>query len=233
MLDTQLLKEIISVPSPSGHEMHIKKYLIDYAKKNLKKTEAFVNGGEVYFLKKADKKSSNAKNILFDAHIDHVSLRIMTITNDGFLICRSFGINDEDSFGKPVNILTKNGLVKGVIAINPPHLNKKNKQIIVDIFVSSKKEAEKKVNIGDSIFFEPNVQIINNFVNGTALDNHVGVFTLVSLAKMIDKMPLDFNIFFHFSSREEVGGLKYIALSELVKDIPNKIDLIFVVAAFR
>jgi putative aminopeptidase FrvX len=229
MLDTNLLKEIISIPSPSGYEKYIKNYLMNYSKKNFKKTTAFMNGGEVYFIKKADKNPELAKNILFDAHIDHVSLRIMTITNEGFLICRSFGLNDEDTYGKSVNILTKNGIIKGVIAINPPHLNIKNKQIIVDIFVSSKQEAESQVQIGDSIFFEPNVQIINNFVNGTGLDNHVGVFTLVSLAKKIDKLPLDYNIFFHFSSREETGGLKFISLSRMVKEIPNKIDLIFVV----
>ena len=127
------------------------------------------------------------------------------------------------------NILTKNGIIKGIIAINPPHLNIKNRQIVVDIFVSNIKEAQSKVQVGDSVFFESNVQIINNFVSGTALDNHVGVFTLVSLATTIDIMPLENNIFFHFSSREETGGLKFISLSRMVSEIPNKIDLIFVV----
>lgn len=229
MLDLKLLEEIIKIPAPSGHEYNMKNYLVGFAKKKLEKTKAFMNGGEVYFLKKADRNSSHAKNVLFDAHIDHVSLRVMTITSDGFLICRSFGINDEDTYGKNVNILTKNGIVKGVIAINPPHLNVKNRQIVVDIFVSDKQEAQSRVQIGDSAFFESNMQIINNFVSGTALDNHVGVFTLVSLALLIDKMELDHNIFFHFSSREETGGLKYIAQTQMVPDIPNKIDLIFVV----
>jgi len=229
MLDLNLLEEIIKIPSPSGYEQNMKNYLIGFAKKNLKKTQAFMNGGELYFLKKAHKNASQAKNVLFDAHIDHVSLRVMTITSDGFLICRSFGINDEDTYGKNVNILTKNGIVKGVIAINPPHLNVKNRQIVVDIFVSDKQEAQSKVQIGDSAFFECKMQIINNFVNGTALDNHVGVFTLASLSVLIDKMDLNHNIFFHFSSREETGGLKYIAQSQMVTEIPNKIDLIFVV----
>jgi putative aminopeptidase FrvX len=145
MVDLKLLEEIIKIPSPSGYEQNIKNYLVNFAKINLKKTQAFMNGGEVYYIKKAHKKSSHAKNVLFDAHIDHVSLRIMTITPDGFLICRSFGMNDEDTYGKNVNILTRNGIVKGVIAINPPHLNVKNRQIIVDIFVSDKQEAQSKV----------------------------------------------------------------------------------------
>ncbi len=228
-IDKKLLLEILKIPAPSGNEKLIKNYIIDYAKKNLKNTQVFLTGGEVYYVKKATKNPQFAKNILFDAHIDHVSLRIMSITDDGFLICRCFGVNETDIYGKPVKILTKKGLVSGIITINPPHLNIKNKQILVDIFVSNRKEAEARVNIGDSIFFEPTVRIINNFVNGTSLDNHIGVFTLMSLAKRIDTDTLEYNIFFHFSSREETGGLKYISLSRMVAEIENKIDLIFVV----
>jgi putative aminopeptidase FrvX len=227
--NTELL-EIVKIPAPSGNEQLMKDYLIEYGRKKLKQTTVYINSGEVYFLKKS--KNPQARSVLFDAHIDNVSLRIMTITHDGFLICRSFGLNNSDIYGKPVKIMTKNGIIDGVISINPPHLNIENSNLLVDIFVSNKAEAKQKVEIGDSVFFEPRVQIINGFVNGTNLDNHVGVYTLLQVAQKIDSLVLPHNIIFHFSSREETGGLKYISMINERDDflgITNKIDLIFVI----
>ena len=230
--NTKLLLELVKIPAPSGNEQLMKEYLIQYGRTNLKQTEVVINSGEVYFVKKSN--NSKAKNVLFDAHIDNVSLRVMTITHDGFLICRSFGLNNDDIFGKPVQILTKNGIISGVITINPPHLNIENSHLLVDIFVSNKVEARKKVEIGDSVYFEPYARIINGYLNGTNLDNHIGVYALLQVAKKIDNLSLEHNIIFHFSSREETGGLKYISMmdnGDKLIGIQNKIDLIFVIDA--
>jgi putative aminopeptidase FrvX len=225
-INTKLLLSLVKIPAPSGLEYLMKEYLIKYGKENLKNTEVIIDAGEVYYIKKSSIK--NTKSVLFDAHIDHVSLRIMNITHDGFLICRSFGLNNEDIYGKKVKILTKKGIISGIIAINAPHINIKNDQLLVDIFVKDYDEAIKLVQIGDAVFFKPYAEIINNFLTGTALDNHIGVFCLVSLAKMIDKLEnIKYNIIFHFSSREETGNLKYIPLVN--KKIPTQTELIFVV----
>ena len=229
-INKKLLLEVIQVPSPSGFEYLMKEYLLKYGKQFLKDTDVFIDNGEVYFFKKSDNK--DAKSVLFDAHIDHVSMRIMNITDDGFLICRSFGVNDADLFGKEVKVLTKNGLISGLITINPPHLNIKNNQLLVDIFAKNKEEATKLVEIGDAIFYKPYAKIINNFLTGTSLDNHIGLFCLLSLATLVDKIEnIKFNIIFHFSSREETGNLKYISMMSNNKNFSGNIDLIFVVDA--
>ena len=228
IIDKKLLLNLVQIPSPSGMEQLIKDFIIEYGNRHLKKTEVFVNSGEVFYVKKSGKKDS--KTVLFDAHIDHISMRIMTITRDGFLICRPFGINKEDIYGKPIKILTRRGIIDGVITINPPHLDISNDKLIIDIFVKNREEAEKLVVIGDPVFFEPYAKIINNFLIGTSLDNHIGVYSLIKLAQQIDRLDnLEFNIVFHFSSREETGGLKYLSMVDRI--LPNKIDLIFVVDA--
>jgi putative aminopeptidase FrvX len=75
--NTELL-EIVQIPAPSGNEQLMKDYITDYGRKKLKQTTVYINSGEVYFLKKS--KNPQARSVLFDAHIDNVSLRIMTIT---------------------------------------------------------------------------------------------------------------------------------------------------------
>ena len=229
-INKKLLLKLVKIPSPSGNELLMKRFLFDYGKKNLKNTDIFLDSGELFYFKR----SSNpfAKTILFDAHIDHISLRIMSITNDGFLICRCFGVNKSDIFGKSVRVLTKNGLVNGIITINPPHLGIKNNQLLVDIFAKNAEEANKIVEIGDSILLTPTAKINGDFLTGTSLDNHIGVYTLLNVAEQIDKIDdLSNNIIFHFSSREETGGLKYISMMDDISGMPTKIDLIFVVDA--
>lgn len=231
MLNKKLLLELVKIPAPSGLEYLMKDYLLKYGKENLKNTDVIFEGGEVYFIKKSN--NPNAKSVLFDAHMDNVSLRIMSITDDGFLICRSFGLNDEDIYGKEVNVLTKNGIINGVISINPPHLNIKNNQLIVDIFAKNGEEAKYLVEIGDAIFYKPYAKIVNGHLSGTFLDNHIGVYSLINLAKMIDEIEnIKYNIIFHFSSREETGNLKYLSmLPQNEEKISRKIQLIFVVDA--
>jgi len=229
-IDTKLLLDVVKVPAPSGFEYIIKEYLLNYGRIHLKNTDVIMDSGEVYFLKKSQNK--NAKTVLFDAHIDHVSLRIMNITDDGFLICRGFGVNNADLYGKEVKILTKNGFISGLIVINPPHLDIKNTQLLVDIFAKNKEEASKLVDIGDAIFYKPYCKIINNFLTGTSLDNHIGVFCLLSLALLVDKIQsIKYNIIFHFSSREETGNLKYMTMISEDKHLSKNIELIFVVDA--
>jgi len=229
-IDTKLLLEVIQVPAPSGLEYIMKEYLLKFGKDNLKDTDVLIDNGEVFYYKKSENK--DAKTVLFDAHIDHVSMRIMNITDNGFLICRSFGVNDADLYGKEVKILTKKGLISGLITINPPHLDIKNKQLLVDIFAKNKKEASKLVDIGDAIFYRPYCKIINNFLTGTSLDNHIGVFCLLSLALLVDKIEnIKFNIIFHFSSREETGNLKYMSMLSEHTKLSKNINLIFVIDA--
>jgi len=231
MLDKKLLLELVKIPAPSGLEYLMKEYLLKYGKENLNNTDVIFESGEVYYIKKSN--NPNAKSVLFDAHIDNVSLRIMNITDDGFLICRSFGLNDEDIYGKEVKVLTKNGIINGLIAINPPHIDIKNNQLIVDIFAKNGQEAKNLVEIGDAIFYKPYAKIVNDHLTGTFLDNHIGVYSLINLAKMIDKIEnIKYNIIFHFSSREETGNLKYLSmLEQSVEQKSRQIQLIFVIDA--
>lgn len=228
MFNQNTLIELTAILSPSGHEEKIQQYIIDYCNKNLKNVKYELDRSDLYLYRFSNKED---KTILFDAHIDQVSCRIMRILDDGLLTAKCFGINNQDILGKPVIIINeKDERTEGVISILPPHLNKENEEtIITDIFCQSEQEAKDKVSVGDPIIFDSIPKIINkNYIVGAGLDNHVGAYTLLELATQIDKLDtIHQNVIIHFSRREETGGLSYANIS--IPNMPKNIDIIIVV----
>jgi len=232
-IDKGLLKNITTKRSPSGYEKELKDFVFQYINKTCKHVKAVYDKNELFTYRLSANK--NTKTVLFDAHIDEVSCRVFNITDDGFLLCKSFGINNQDILGSRCIVMTANGKVPGIISILPPHLSLENRDIIVDIFTKSKQESENIVEIGDSVVFDRKIQIITTqnetqYITGPGLDNHIGIYILTKLFLEIDKMDsIDYNFIGHFSSKEEVGGLSYINMLYSYKEIPKNIDLIFVI----
>ena len=132
MIDKELLLDITNIPSPSGYEDELIHFIKKYTKHNFKNVKSMIDSGELYLVRETT--LQNSRTILYDAHIDQVSCRILKITDDGFIIARCFGFNEKDIMGKNVRIINENGIIEGVITIVPPHLKIKNNTIYIDIF---------------------------------------------------------------------------------------------------
>jgi len=240
-LDKDMLMRVCSIASPSGHETDMIRFLRHYAETHLKNIRVIVESGELYFVRMSPHKQS--QTILFDAHIDQVGCRVMRIDDSGFLICRCFGINSTDMNGRVVSILTRKGVIKGVVVIMPPHLNTPNfsddemridnPAVLVDIFTTTKGESEKIVEVGDVIYLEPSPSIIrNDVIIGAGLDNHVGTYVVFELARYVNELSqkdMVNHMIIHFSCREEVGNLRYVNMLSKYPDLPRNIDLVIVV----
>jgi len=228
MFNQDTLLEITSILSPSGHEENIQQYIIEYCKKNLKNVKFELNNSDLY-LYRFSKKEDNT--ILFDAHIDQISCRIMRILDNGLLVTKCFGTNNENMHGKPIFVINERGeKIEGIISIIPPHINKENDDtIITDILCDHINQTKEKVDVGDPIVYNNTPRIINdNYIVGAGLDNHVGAYSLLELANQIDKLEtINHNVIIHFSRREETDGLSYGNIH--IPDMPNKIDIIIVV----
>jgi putative aminopeptidase FrvX len=232
-IDEELLIQITSKLSPSGYEKELSLFIKKYIDDNCTNVKAVFDSNELYAFRLSQK--SKTKTILFDAHIDQVSCRVFNITNDGFLLCKSFGMNNIDILGSRCTVITRTGKIQGIISILPPHLDLQDNTIIVDIFTESKEESEKIVEIGDSVLFDSKIEIIssnskNKYITGAGLDNHIGIYVLTKLFLEIDRLDqIDYNFIAHFSGREEVGGLRYINMLSDIDKIPKKIDIIIVI----
>jgi endoglucanase len=110
-----------------------------------------------------------------------------------------------------VIVKAKQGDCLGIIGAKPPHLQKdeerkkplKYEEMFIDIGCQNKKEADKKVQIGDVVIFEPNSGILNDkLYYGKAIDNRIGCFALI---KIMEKLKANAEVYAVATTQEEVG----------------------------
>jgi endoglucanase len=76
----------------------------------------------------------------------------------------------------------------------------------IDIGVSSRKEAEKKVSVGDFFVQEPGIRkLAGKRISGRPLDDRIGCAVLVLIAQKFAGTDVKDDIYYVFSVQEEVG----------------------------
>lgn len=163
----------------------------------------------------AFKKGENSnKKLMIAAHMDEIGFVVTYIEENGFIrVSNVGGIHAIDSSFHPIRF--KNG-TSGVLVIEAgtkPEEIKMNK-LFVDIGAKSKKEAERKVNIGDVCAIKPVFQkLLNNRYAAKAFDDRIGCVVAVDAARNTEKLVYD--TYFVFTVQEEVGcrGSKPAAFS--------------------
>ncbi len=201
-----LLKKIIEAPGISGHEGQIAKIMYDELKKACDGVQ-IDNFGNVIA-----KKGKGKTKIMLAAHMDEIGLMVKHITKEGFLyFIKVGGIDDRILPSQRVMVKAKNGNCLGIIGAKPPHLQKeedkkkplKYEDMFIDIGCNSKEEAEKKVEVGDVVIFEPNSGILNgNLYYGKAIDDRIGCFALI---KIMEKLKINAEVYAVATAQEEVG----------------------------
>src|SRR5258708_30462793 len=149
------LRNLISTPSPSGHEVRGQRVWLDYVKTYADETFTDAYGNAVAILNKG-----GAPRLMLAAHADEIAMTVNFINNEGFIYVRKLGgVDPAITKAQRVTIHTRGGPVKGVVGNVAPHLTKVDKErkppemhdLFIDIGVSNRKEAEKLLRVGDPI----------------------------------------------------------------------------------
>jgi putative aminopeptidase FrvX len=128
-------------------------------------------------------------------HIDEIALLVSHITDKGFLhVVQSGGWDAQVLVSQRVEILTRDGVVPGVVGRKPPHLTDAEerkkavqlKNLHVDIGAKDGDEARSMVAIGDQVLItaEP-VELPNGRIASRALDNRLGVYVALEVARRV------------------------------------------------
>lgn len=127
----------------------------------------------------------------------------------------SYGIDTNLLPGQKVEIHNHQGIVHGVIGKKPIHLQDRDakakdydaEDLWIDIAAKDKADAEKRVEVGDYITYQTQPICLNEDVwSSKALDDKVGLLTLIEVAKSLkDKQPA-MNIYLVASVQEELGA---------------------------
>ncbi|HHQ45215.1 MAG TPA: M42 family peptidase [Candidatus Altiarchaeales archaeon] len=158
-------------------------------------------------------KGSGKPVIKLAAHVDEVGFVVKHITKEGYLyFVKVGGIDDRILLDQRV-IVKGRGDVVGIIGAKPPHMLSgserkkvvKHDEMFIDIGAKNKKDAEKRVSVGDPIVFEPNYGVLNGKIfYGKAVDDRIGCYALIEIMKKIPK-NLGCTVYAVATTQEEVG----------------------------
>lgn len=202
----ELLEKLTEIAAPSGSEGGVadflQKELAPYAELRI---DAL--GNLIAFKKGAARPK---RKLMLAAHMDEVGFIVTAVTPEGLLRCTPVGgIDPRIVAGR--RVLVGKNRVPAVFGMKVLHLtegDEKNavppiEKLFLDIGASSKEEAEKAVQPGDTAVFDSDfVRFGDGFLKARALDDRMGCAILAELVKR----PIPFDCTFVFTVQEEVGA---------------------------
>lgn len=215
-----ILKDLLMTPSPSGSEQPIIKKMAMFLKEYIDEL-TIDNYGNLIALKYG---ANSNKKLMLAAHADEVGMMVTHIDNNGFLSFQEIGGIDTNLLpGQRVEIHNHQGVVTGIIGKKPIHLQDRDakakdydaEDLWIDIAAKDKEEAESKVEVGDYITYQTQPVVLQHDVwTSKALDDKVGLLTLVEVAKALDGKQPAMDVYFVASVQEELGarGIRTAAL---------------------
>ena len=235
MRDSSLrfLQKLINTPSPSGFEARGQRVWLDYVKEFAEATETDAYGNAVAWLNKG-----GSPRVMLAAHADEIAMTVNFISEQGFISVRRLGgIDPAITKAQRVTIHARKGPVRGVVGNVAPHLMKlegepkppKIHDLFIDIGVSSRKEAEKLIRVGDPITLVDEFELLRgDLAVARAFDNRVGTFAVAEALRLLSETSRKLNAEICAVSNimEEVGclGARQIAYT-LKPDVALVVDV--------
>ncbi|MEK6834761.1 MAG: M42 family metallopeptidase [Nanoarchaeota archaeon] len=212
-----LLEELLNTFAVSGSEGEVRKIILREIKKYFDKIYIDKLGNLI-----AHKKGKRPK-VMLAAHMDEVGLIVKNIDSFGRIYFSTIGgIESLSLLGQRVSVETTKGLVYGVITfddlsngfeITNPAI--KLSDLYVDTGLKQKELIKLGIKTGDYIYFKRKTINLGskNIISSKALDDRVGCYILIELAKKLKNIKNE--VYFTFTVQEEVGlyGAKTSAYS--------------------
>jgi tetrahedral aminopeptidase len=207
-----LLKKILDASGISGYEKEISGIMKQELKKICPEVSIDNFGNVIAKNFPAGKSGKPRKKIMLAAHMDEVGFLVKHINKEGFInFIKVGGMDDRILLGQRVIVKAKKGDVRGVIGSKPPHVLKEEEakrpskydEMFIDIGCRNLEEAQKKVEIADSIVFDADSGHLNeDLYYGKAIDDRVGCFALI---KIMEKLKVSAEVYAVATVQEEVG----------------------------
>jgi endoglucanase len=201
MINT-LKKLLPKIPSVSGRESGVRDIITGLMRPLVDeiKTDAM---GNLICLKKGS--GSAPRKVMLCAHMDEIGFIVTFIEENGYLrVAPVGGIH----YGAAAfsEVVFENG-VRGLLvpeADVPAKETPKAEKCYVDIGATTRREAERRMKIGDCCALVPHLtRLTANRVAGRPLDDRIGCAVLVEIAETL-RNPAD-DMYYVFSVQEEVG----------------------------
>jgi len=234
----KFLKALLDAPGPSGFEVAPARIWRAEAEGVADVVRGDVSGNSVAAINPdADPR------VMFAGHIDEIGLMIVHVDDDGFLHFGTIGGWDVQVLvGQRILIATRGGLVPGVIGKKPIHLIKSDERdkaskvhdLWIDIGATNKKDALKRVRVGDpAVLAGPAEELPNGRIVSRSIDNRIGAFVVLEALRLLKRPKPKTGVFAVATAQEEIawggGGARTSATDinptvALVVDVTHATD---------
>lgn len=192
-------QKLAAAYGPSGQERAVAEVIAELAKPYADDVYTDRLGNLI-----AVKKGGGEASVMFSAHMDSIGLIVTHIDENGFLwFSQIGGLAIWRIYGSVVRF--QNG-TRGVVYINGKAEPKdvKLSDLYIDIGAKDEASARKMVSVGDTaVFDQPTFLMGDNCLASPYLDDRIACVVL--LAAMQDIQKTDNDLYFVFSSQEELG----------------------------
>lgn len=223
-LRLDLLKRLCDAFGPTGAEYNVRQVIKNELCEN--ELDAYTDNLGSYVV---HIKAENKPSLLINAHMDEVGFMIDEICDDGTLHFSTVG--GIDPLVLPAKrVLAKKpdgSLLYGAIMSKPIHLQSRDERtkvvptsdLYINIGADTKEEAQELCSLGDLFTFDSGfVEFGNGFIKARALDDRLGCAIMIEVIKAIcdKKITPKYDLYFAFTTREEVGLSGAYAVSEQI-----------------
>lgn len=165
----------------------------------------------------------NKKKLMYAAHIDEIGFIVSYIEESGYLRFHTIGGINFNSAAF-THVVFENGL-RGVLVPEGGEL--RADKCYVDIGAKNRKDAERRVKIGDTFAVVSDVvKLAGSRVAGRPMDDRIGAVILIEAAKRLAGKDVYNDTYFVFTTEEEVGcrGAKTAAYN-IMPDVGIALDV--------
>ena len=204
------LKSLLETPSPSGFECPVQDLVRSWAKPYADEIQTDRHGNVI-----AVRNPRGEPRIMLAGHCDQIALMVQYVDDNGFLYVQPIGGWDmQILLGQKLTVWSRTGPLTAVVSRRAPHLmtnEEKNKvphfqDIWVDIGAKDRKEAEELVCCGDPVTFALGYrELRNRLVVSPAMDDKVGVWTVMEALRLLHGRTLQAAVFCVSTVQEEIG----------------------------
>ncbi len=198
----EFLEKLTNANAVSGDEGEVRQIILDAVRPIADEVKIDTMGNVL--VKKFGKKEGRVK-VMLASHMDEVGFMLVKKHDDGLFEFECVGGIDERQLpGKPV--LVGKDHLPGVIGAKPIHLTtaneRKNKIAVSAMRIDVGLGAGDNVKPGDRATFATQFELLGPSIRAKALDDRLGVATLVELLK---HAPDHIDLLLAFTVQEEVG----------------------------
>ena len=205
------LEELVNAPSPSGFEQRAQSVVRDYVGTFAEEVTTDVMGNVIAVVNPGAK-----PRVMLAGHCDEIGFMVRYITDQGFIHFSPIGgVDAHLAPGQKVHVHTAKGPILGVVGKKAIHLMEpeERKKVLqfhqqwIDIGVPNRKEAEKRVSVGDPVTFAARFERLNGHIAvARGFDDKMGSFVVIEALRLAAQKKLTAAVFAVSTVQEEIGS---------------------------